>query len=136
MASVNVLAFEAKYRLARHCPLNRNLYTNRYNPALREIYWVASAKDDLGAMPEAVQDVFGYALHLAQSGSKHPDAKPLQGFGGAGVLEVVESQRGNAYRAVYTLKIAGRCSCFTAFKRSLRRAQKRQSPIWNSSATD
>ena len=58
-------------------------------------------------MPEAVQDVFGYALHLAQSGSKPPDAKPLQGFGGAGVLEVVESWRGNAYRAVYTLKIAG-----------------------------
>ena len=58
-------------------------------------------------MPEAVQDVFGYALHLAQLGSKHPDAKPLQGFGGASVLEVVESWRGNAYRAVYTLKIAG-----------------------------
>ena len=57
---------------------------------MREIYWVASAKDDLDAMPEAVQDVFGYALHLAQSGSKHPDTKPLQGFGGAGVLEVVD----------------------------------------------
>ena len=74
---------------------------------MKELYWVASAKDDLDAMPARVQDVFGYALHLAQVGKKHVDAKPLQGFGGAGVLEVVESFQGDAYRAVYTLKIAG-----------------------------
>ena len=58
-------------------------------------------------MPSDVQDTFGYALHLAQIGDKHRAAKPLRGFGGAGVLEVVESERGNAYRAVYTVKIAG-----------------------------
>ena len=74
---------------------------------MKEIYWVASAKDDLDALPPLVQDTFGYALHLAQAGKKHADAKPLHGFGGAGVLEVVESHQGNAYRAVYTLKIAG-----------------------------
>lgn len=55
-------------------------------------------------MPEDVQDVFGYALHLAQSGKKHEGAKPLKGFGGAGVLEVVEDFQGNAYRATYTVK--------------------------------
>lgn len=58
-------------------------------------------------MPDEVQDTFGYALHLAQTGSKHPYAKPLKGFGSAGVLEVVESQAGSTYRAVYTVKIAG-----------------------------
>ena len=73
---------------------------------MKLIYWVASAKDDLDAMPAKVQDTFGFALHLAQTGHKHPDAKPLKGFGGAGVLEVVESLQGNAYRAVYTVKIA------------------------------
>lgn len=41
-------------------------------------------------MPEDVIDVFGFALHLAQTGKKHANAKPLRGFGGAGVLEVVE----------------------------------------------
>jgi phage-related protein len=55
-------------------------------------------------MPTDVQDVFGYALHLAQSGTKHPDAKPLKGFGGAGVLEVVEDFDTNTYRAVYTVR--------------------------------
>ena len=41
-------------------------------------------------MPSDVVDVFGFALHLAQSGKKHDQAKPLKGFGGASVLEVVE----------------------------------------------
>ncbi len=57
-------------------------------------------------MPAEVQDVFGFALHLAQSQKKHPDAKPLKGFGGAGVLEVVENFSGDTYRAVYTVRYA------------------------------
>ena len=57
-------------------------------------------------MPEEVQDTFGYALHLAQAGDKHHQAKPLHGFGGAGVVELVEDHRGNAYRAVYTVRYA------------------------------
>ena len=79
-------------------------------------------------MPEAVQDVFGYALHLAQSGSKHPDAKPLQGFGGAGVLEVVESWRGNAYRAVYTLKIAGAVYVLHCFQKKSAKGSETPKP--------
>ncbi len=55
-------------------------------------------------MPDDVQDMFGFALHLAQSGQKHPDAKPLKGFGGAGVLEVVENYKTDTYRAVYTVR--------------------------------
>jgi len=57
-------------------------------------------------MPEGVQDTFGYALHLAQVGGKHSQAKPLKGFGGAGVLEVVEDHQGDTYRAVYTVRYA------------------------------
>jgi phage-related protein len=55
-------------------------------------------------MPDEVIDVFGFALHLAQSGKKHQQAKVLKGFGGAGVLEVVEDHKGDTYRAVYTVK--------------------------------
>ncbi len=71
---------------------------------LRPLYWVASSKRDLMVMPGKVQDVFGYALHLAQAGKKHPAAKPLKGFGGAGVLEVVEDFQSDTYRAVYTVR--------------------------------
>ena len=57
-------------------------------------------------MPDDVIDVFGFALHLAQTGQKHDQSKPLKGFGGAGVLEVVEDHMGDTYRAVYTVKLA------------------------------
>lgn len=56
-------------------------------------------------MPDDVQDVFGFALGLAQAGLKHDAAKPLKGFGSAGVLEVVESDEGGTYRAVYTVRL-------------------------------
>jgi phage-related protein len=55
-------------------------------------------------MPAQVVDVIGYALYLAQNGQKHGQAKPLKGFGSAGVLEVVEDDDGSTYRAVYTVR--------------------------------
>lgn len=57
-------------------------------------------------MPDEVQQTFGFALYHAQIGSLHPAAKPLKGFGSAGVLEVVEDRRGDTYRAVYTVRFA------------------------------
>lgn len=53
-----------------------------------------------------MQQTFGFALYQAQIGMLHPNAKPLKGFGSAGILEIVESQLGNAYRAVYTVRFA------------------------------
>ncbi|ASN84656.1 hypothetical protein PB70LOC_03365 [Pectobacterium versatile] len=50
---------------------------------MKSLYWVGSSKKDLQSLPADVQDVFGYALHLAQTGGKHTQAKPLKGFGGA-----------------------------------------------------
>ena len=58
-------------------------------------------------MPDDVKDVFGYAIDLAQTGGKHVDAKPLSGFGSAGVLEVVDDFQGDTYRAVYTVRFSG-----------------------------
>jgi len=57
-------------------------------------------------MPDEIQQIFGFALYHAQIGLVHPDAKPLKGFGSAGILEIVENWRGNAYRAVYTVRFA------------------------------
>jgi phage-related protein len=74
--------------------------------ALRPLRWIGSAKKDLMAMPDEVQQVFGFALYQAQIGLLHPDAKPLKGFGSAGVIEIVEDWRGDAYRAVYTVRFA------------------------------
>lgn len=74
--------------------------------SIKPLQWVGSSKKDLLEMPDDVQDVFGFALHLAQAGQKFDAAKPLKGFGSAGVVEVVEDFHGDAYRAVYTVKFA------------------------------
>ena len=71
---------------------------------MKRLLWLGSAKKDLKAMPDDVQDTFGYALHQAQVGKRHEQAKPLKGFGSAGVLEVVEDSGGGTFRAVYTVK--------------------------------
>ncbi|MBN3896087.1 MAG: type II toxin-antitoxin system RelE/ParE family toxin [Nostoc sp. NOS(2021)] len=73
----------------------------------KPLRWIASALNDLKKFPEDVQDVMGYALDLAQHGQKHPDAKPLHGFSGAGVLEIVDYFDGDTYRAIYTVKFEG-----------------------------
>ncbi|AIE85261.1 type II toxin-antitoxin system RelE/ParE family toxin [Fimbriimonas ginsengisoli] len=58
------------------------------------------------SFPEGVQGDVGFALYRAQEGKKHVAAKPLKGFGDAGVLEVVATDDGDAYRAVYTVRFA------------------------------
>lgn len=73
---------------------------------IKALVWVGSTRKNLKSMPEDVQDTFGYALHLAQTGKKHFQAKPLKGFGSAGVLEVVEDEAGSTYRAVYTVRLS------------------------------
>lgn len=69
------------------------------------------------ACPDDVGDVFGFALYLAQCGDKHQKARSLQGFGGAGVLEVVEDDDGNTYRAVYTVQYADAVYALHVFKK-------------------
>jgi phage-related protein len=81
------------------------LYNNWYirmNDALKPVFWVASSRRDLRAMLQQVRYDFGKALYAAQQGETDPAAKPLKGFGGAHVMEIVERYRGDAYRAVYT----------------------------------
>ena len=69
--------------------------------------WMGSSRKDIRKLPKAVRALFGQAIFDAQTGEQHPQAKPLKGFGGNGVLEVCEDDSGNTYRAVYTVKLAG-----------------------------
>jgi phage-related protein len=64
-----------------------------------------------------VQDVVGYALYQAQIGLKAPETKPLLGFSGAGVLEIVEDHQTDTYRAVYTVKFAELIYVLHAFQK-------------------
>jgi phage-related protein len=88
---------------------------------LKPLEWISSSRDDLRAFPEDVQQSIGFALYRAQLGSKHPDAKPLKGFKGSGVLEVVEDFDGDTYRAVYTVKFEGIVYVLHAFQKKSKR---------------
>lgn len=87
------------------------------NPKIKSIVWVGSSRRDLKAFPAEVKDVMGFALYQAQLGLKALSAKPLRGFGGAGVLEIVEDYQGDTYRAVYTVKFADLLYVLHAFQK-------------------
>ena len=85
------------------------------------VRWIGSSKADLSAFPEEVKRRVGLALWEAQTGGKASYAKPLKGFGGAGVLEVVDDFDGDAYRAVYTVRFAGIIYVVHAFQKKSKR---------------
>jgi phage-related protein len=91
-------------------------------PDLKPIQWMGDAKERLLDFPEAVRKEVGYALYFAQAGDKHTSAKPLKGFGGAGVLEIVENRAGDAYRVVYTVKFGGTVYVLHCFQKKSKRA--------------
>jgi phage-related protein len=85
---------------------------------------MGSSKRDLKKFPRPVQRVCGFALRHAQKRGKHPDAKPLKGFGGAGVLEIAEDFEGNSYRAVYTVSFSRAVYVLHAFQKKSNRGIK------------
>ncbi|HEV3443946.1 MAG TPA: type II toxin-antitoxin system RelE/ParE family toxin, partial [Gemmataceae bacterium] len=91
---------------------------------LKPLFWIGSSRDDLRAFPEAVKDVMGFALFQAQRGAKHIAAKPLKGFGGAGVLEIVEDDKGSTFRGVYTVKFAGVVYVLDAFQKKSKKGAR------------
>ena len=91
------------------------------SPKLKPLVWVATSKADLMRLPRRVIHHFGFALYAAQAGGVHPNAKPLQGFGSAAVLEVVEDFQGSAYRAVYTVRFREAVFVLHAFQKKSKR---------------
>jgi|SRR5579863_1609081 len=85
--------------------------------SLKPVIWIGSSRKDLGAFPDPAKNRMGYALFLAQQGGKHIDAKPLKGFGGAGVVEIISDHRGDTFRAVYTVRMAGAVYVLHAFQK-------------------
>ena len=82
----------------------------------KPLHWVGSSKRDFLEFPDLVKDDMGNALGIAQFGGKAPTAKPWKGLG-PGVLEIVESHEGNAYRAVYTVRFEEAVYVLHAFQK-------------------
>ena len=87
----------------------------------KELEWIGSSRKDMQALPVHVRRIFGYALYAVQLGETPPGAKPLKGFGGAGVLELIEDHRSDTYRAVYTVRFASKVYVLHVFQKKSKR---------------
>jgi phage-related protein len=84
---------------------------------IKPVWWIGSTKKDLLALPEEVQHQVGFALYQVQLGKVPAEAKPLKGFGGASVQEIVVDYHRDTYRAVYTVRFADRVYVVHVFKK-------------------
>ncbi|MBW2673818.1 MAG: type II toxin-antitoxin system RelE/ParE family toxin [Deltaproteobacteria bacterium] len=94
----------------------------------KELVWIASSKKDLCGFPEEVRQAMGFALYQAQVGDKHVAAKPLKGFRGASVLEVVDDFDGDTYRTVYTVSLGDVVYVLHAFQKKSKRGATTPKP--------
>jgi phage-related protein len=83
----------------------------------KPVRWVGTSLRDLRSFPPAVRLDIGHALFTAQQGQTDPAAKPLNGFGGASVMEIVASHHGDAWRAVYTVRFPGAVYVLHVFRK-------------------
>lgn len=84
---------------------------------VKPVWWIGSTKKDLLELPEEVQHQVGFALFQVQCGKMPAEAKPLKGFGGASVQEIVVDHNRDTYRAVYTVRFAERIYVLHVFKK-------------------
>jgi phage-related protein len=88
---------------------------------LKPVRWVGSSLKDLKSFPPEVQKDIGYALYAAQNGETDPAAKPLKGFGGALVMEIVAPCAGDTWRGIYTVRFKGVVYVLHAFQKKSKR---------------
>jgi phage-related protein len=103
------------------------LYKNTYNAVMaarpKALVWMGSSRRDIRAMPKEIRRSFGIALYAVQIGETPPIAKVLKGFGGAGVLELIEDDAGGTYRAVYTVRHATAVYVLHVFQKKSKRGK-------------
>ena len=83
----------------------------------RPVTWIGTSRRELKGFPPPVRRDMGKALYAAQRGETDPAAKPLRGFGGARVMEIVDLHDTNAYRAVYTAQFGKAIYVLHAFQK-------------------
>jgi phage-related protein len=85
---------------------------------MKPLYWVASSKKDMQALPRDVNEQMGFALREIRKGKTPIIAKTMQGFGGALVQELrANDSQGNTYRTVYTAKLSSGVYVLHAFQK-------------------
>lgn len=82
----------------------------------RPISWIKAARKGFEEFPEDVQSDILDALTIAAEGGKSDKAKPFKGVDG-GVFEIALKYRGDAFRALYAVKIGAEIWVIHAFQK-------------------
>lgn len=85
-------------------------------PARKPITWMGSSKKDLRGFPAEVRREIGTALFWAEQGQLHPAAKFMKG-NLREVTEIVSNYEGDAFRAMYTMRIGDEVYVLHAFQK-------------------
>ncbi|MGD0911378.1 MAG: type II toxin-antitoxin system RelE/ParE family toxin [Terracidiphilus sp.] len=88
------------------------------NGLVRPLVWIGSSRRDLSEFPRPVRRDLGIALFTAQQGQADPAAKPMKGFSGASVVEIVSDYRSDTWRAIYTVAMPKRYTFCTHSRRN------------------
>lgn len=88
-----------------------------YTEAGRPLIWLGSTREEVRSFPRPVKRDIGVALDAAQQGETDPAARPMKGFGGSRVVEIVSNYRGDTWRAVYTVRFAEAVYVLRAFQK-------------------
>ncbi len=91
---------------------------------VKEIAWIGSTLKDLRRCPQQVRKDIGKALYAAQCGETDPAAKPLKGFGGTHVMEIVERYRTDTYRAVYAARFENAVYVLHVFRKKAKKGRE------------
>ncbi len=83
----------------------------------KPVIYLGSSQKDLKKLPKAVKDEFLHGFQEACRGRSHPNAKPLKGYKGRGVLELISDYRGDTFRGVYTVRLKGVVYVLHVFKK-------------------
>ena len=84
--------------------------------ATRPISWIKAARRDFEEFPDDVQSDMQDALTVAADGGMSTKAKPFKGVEG-GVFEIAIRRRGDAFRAIYALKLGNDIWVVHAFQK-------------------
>ena len=87
----------------------------------KPMVWIGPSRGVLRGFPEEVRRDIGQALYTAQQGETDPAARPLKGFGGTRVMEIVDRHDTDAFRAVYTAQFTGAIYVLHVFQKKSKR---------------
>lgn len=88
---------------------------------LKPVEFIGGSKRDLSGLSRSGQ---AGCRTRAVRGGRAPNVKTLQGFGGAGIVEIIEDHEGDTYRCVYATRLKRAIYVLHALQKKSKRGRR------------